>query len=110
MTSKKKSYSADFKAKVSLAAIREEGTLSELASRYQITPKMGSRWKQQALQQMATSFGKKPKETSLNQLRQEGFGRHNNRVLLLKTRSVNIRHIIHHLKRVICSQFLVKLS
>ena len=37
MTGKKRQYSADFKAKVALSAIREEGTLAQLSSRYSVS-------------------------------------------------------------------------
>ena len=49
MTQKKRTFSPEFKAKVALASIREEGTLAQLASRYGINPNMVSKWKQQAL-------------------------------------------------------------
>ena len=38
--SKKKRYSAVFKTKVALSAIREEGTLSELSARYGVNSNM----------------------------------------------------------------------
>lgn len=59
MSQKKRTFSSEFKAKVALAAIREEGTLTQLASKYQINPNMVSKWKQQALKQVAGSFGQK---------------------------------------------------
>ena len=46
---KRKQYSAEFKAKVALAAIRGDGTIAELASRYQIHPNMITKWKRDAL-------------------------------------------------------------
>ncbi|SMD05053.1 Transposase [Primorskyibacter flagellatus] len=42
---KRKRYSAEFKAKVALEAIREELTTAELAKKYGIHPTMISGWK-----------------------------------------------------------------
>lgn len=55
---KRKQYSAEFKAKVALAAIRGDGTVAELASRYQIHPNMISKWKRDALDGMKETFAK----------------------------------------------------
>ena len=46
---KRRQYSAEFKAKVALAAIRDDETVAELASRYQIHPNTIARWKRKAL-------------------------------------------------------------
>jgi transposase len=59
MTQRKRTFSPEFKAKVALAAIREEGTLAQLASKYNVNPNMVSKWKQQALQQFGDLFNKK---------------------------------------------------
>jgi len=58
-TSKRKRYSAEFKAKVALEAIRGEATISELASRFGIHPTMVAQWKRQAVQGMADVFSDK---------------------------------------------------
>nr|WP_244574492.1 IS3 family transposase [Cohaesibacter sp. ES.047] len=55
---KRKRYSADFKAKVALEAIREELTLSELSKKYDVHPNMISTWKWAAIENMATAFSK----------------------------------------------------
>lgn len=56
MTRRKRTFSAEFKAKVALAAIREEGTLAQLVRKYNVNPNMVSTWKQQDLQQTAASL------------------------------------------------------
>ncbi len=55
---KRRNYSTDFKAKVALAAIRGDGTMAELASRYDIHPNMIAKWKRQALSGMKEGFGR----------------------------------------------------
>ncbi len=49
MSNKKRVFSAEFKAKVALAAIKEVSTISELATQYNITPKNIHNWKNQLL-------------------------------------------------------------
>jgi transposase len=53
---KRKRYSAEFKAKVALEAIKGEQTLSELGSRYGLHPNMIANWKRQATSNMAELF------------------------------------------------------
>ena len=53
---KRKQYSSSFKARVALAAIRGDGTMAELASRYGIHPNMISKWKRQAMDGVKASF------------------------------------------------------
>ena len=54
---KRKRYSAEFKAKVALEAIREDLTTAELAKKYGIHPTMISGWKKTAIANMASAFG-----------------------------------------------------
>jgi transposase len=63
MTISRKKYSAEFKAKVALEAIREEATLSELSSRYGVNGNVISKWKQKALSNFIDIFtGKQQSE------------------------------------------------
>lgn len=45
----RRNFSALFKAKVALEALREQSTLSELASKYDLHPNQISEWKKQLL-------------------------------------------------------------
>jgi transposase len=66
MLRKKTRYSADFKAKVALEALREQRTMSELASEFAIHPNQIVEWKKQLLDRspeiFSTYIGKSDKE------------------------------------------------
>jgi transposase-like protein len=56
MSRKRRTHSPDFKAKVALAAIKGDETLSELARRYQINANLIVKWKKLLLQNSAEVF------------------------------------------------------
>lgn len=56
MTVKRRNFSPQFKAKVALAAIREEATLAELASRFEVHPNLVSKWKRDGLDTLKAGF------------------------------------------------------
>ena len=56
MPRKRRSYPAELKAKVALEALREEATMTELASRYDVHPNLIVTWKKRAREQVLTSF------------------------------------------------------
>ena len=56
MMNKRKRYSAEFKAKVALEALKEQKTLSELSNQYQIHSVQISNWKKQLLDGSALIF------------------------------------------------------
>jgi transposase len=56
MKATRKRYSAEFKAKVSLEAIRGDLTLADLAAKHGIHHTMIASWKKQAIEGMATTF------------------------------------------------------
>ena len=53
---KRKRYTAEFKAKIALEAIKGEQTVAELASRHNLHPGMIANWKRQAVENMAEAF------------------------------------------------------
>ena len=55
----KRTFSAEFKAKVAREALMEELTLNELASKYELQPSQISEWKRQALSILADGFRRK---------------------------------------------------
>ena len=55
---KRRNFSPDFKARVALAAIRGDGTIAELAARYQVHPNMIGKWKRTALEGLKETFGR----------------------------------------------------
>ena len=59
MTGKRKRYSAEFKAKVALEALRGELTVSQLATKHGVHQTLVSDWKRQALDGLATVFSGK---------------------------------------------------
>jgi len=56
---KRKNYSADFKAKVALEAIRGEATISELVAKHGVHQTVIHSWKRQALEGMSAIFSGK---------------------------------------------------
>ncbi len=56
MSKKRRQYSAEFKTKIAIAAIRGEKTASELASQYEIHPTMFNTWKRQFLENASQLF------------------------------------------------------
>jgi transposase len=55
MTIRRK-FTADFKAKVALEALRGDKTIQEIASRHKVHPNQVSTWKRQAMDGLGTVF------------------------------------------------------
>jgi transposase len=63
MSEKRRQFSAEFKARVARAALREDKTIAELASTFGIHPNLVLNWKKQALDQLPEAFSRdRPKE------------------------------------------------
>jgi transposase-like protein len=56
MANKRKQYSAEFKAKIALEAIKGEKSISEIASQYGVHPTMIHQWKRHLLEGASDLF------------------------------------------------------
>jgi transposase len=85
---KRRSYSAEFKAKVAIEALKEQQTLQQLAQKHEVHPNQISCWKQEFLQHSASVFtkGKKKEEAVDTARRYEEIGRLKVEVDFLKKR------------------------
>ncbi|WP_028482231.1 IS3 family transposase, partial [Pseudovibrio exalbescens] len=71
--SKRKQHSPEFKAKVALAALKGEETISELASRFGVHPTMIHQWKRALLEGASDVFergGKRKPEIDEEQVKE----------------------------------------
>lgn len=58
----KKTYTADFKSKVLLEILKEEKTLTQLSSEYEVSVAQLSRWKTMALSNLPRLFDAEDKK------------------------------------------------
>lgn len=71
MTRKRKQYSSQFKFKVALEAMKEQATISEIASRNKVHPNQVRNWKKQLLAEGAAVFERTPDRRRQEQEAQE---------------------------------------
>jgi transposase-like protein len=77
MKNKRRNHTAQFKAKVALAAVKNDQTISELASRFAVHPTQITQWKKQLLEALPSVFagprrpGASPQEKLIEQLYQQ---------------------------------------
>ena len=65
MTTRRR-FTAEFKAKVALEAIRGERTISELATKHQLHPNQITQWKRQAIDKLAEVFDDKASDAQIS--------------------------------------------
>lgn len=58
-------FTAEFKAKVALEAIRGERTISELATKHQLHPNQITQWRRQAIENLAKAFDDKASDAQV---------------------------------------------
>jgi len=58
MSTKRKTYPAEYKAKLVLEVLEGNQTVNEIASKYEILPKNLQNWKKQFLENMSLAFDK----------------------------------------------------
>jgi len=67
---KRRQFTSEFKVKVVLEVLREEQTMGELASKYQINPNQLARWRQEFLERAPAVFDE-PKAIKARQKAEE---------------------------------------
>lgn len=60
-------HSASFKAKVALEAVKEEKTISQLASEYEVHPNQIRQWKKRLLKEAADIFSRRREKEARSQ-------------------------------------------
>jgi len=58
MKNKRRNHSAQFKAKVALAAVKGDKTIAELTSQYEVHPNQITKWKKQLLESLPDIFSR----------------------------------------------------
>ncbi len=76
MSKKRTQYKPEFKAKVALAALRNDDTVAELSVRFGIHPTMIHNWKRALLDGAADIFDKGQKSRKQNEAQVEELYRH----------------------------------
>ena len=62
MKAKRRKFTAAFKAKVAIAALKERESLAELSKRYEVHPNMISKWKKEFIDRSSEIFETQPPE------------------------------------------------
>lgn len=58
-------HTAEFKARVTLEALKEDKTIGEIGAKYGLHPKLVSQWKQEFVENASSVFARNKKDTEL---------------------------------------------
>ena len=58
MSKKRRQYSAEFKSKIAIAAVRGDKTTAEIAAQYELHPTQVNTWKRELLENVSMLFDK----------------------------------------------------
>jgi len=75
MKKTRRKFTAAFKAKVAIEALKERMTLSELSERYEIHPNQIQKWKQEFVSRSTEIFETKPPEKDFESERKKLFAK-----------------------------------
>jgi transposase-like protein len=64
MSRKRRTFTAEFKAKLAAEAIRERQTLAELAAQHQVHPNQITQWKKQLMETLPEVFGRRREQSA----------------------------------------------
>ena len=67
---KRRSFTSELKKKIAIEAIREQRTVNEIASSYEVHPAQVRKWKKELLDGATTIF-ESPKKNAITQVEQE---------------------------------------
>jgi len=67
MKNKRRNHSSAFKAKVALEAVKEDKTIAELASQYEVHPSQIAKWKKQLLESLPEIFSSRQQNEQQDQ-------------------------------------------
>lgn len=70
MSTKRTKHTPEFKAKIALAALREQETIAEIARRYKVHANMVYKWRQILLDNLPCAFTQEPTDPSLTSQRE----------------------------------------
>ena len=75
MKKERRKFSAAFKAKLAIEALKERETLTELSKRYDVHPNMISKWKQEFIERSSEIFNTKAPEENFEAEKERLFAK-----------------------------------